>query len=140
MSKRDHGAVTIVQRGENAWRLRYRVNGKRYSVTVKGSKAYAVRRLRELLKAGDDHTHVAPDKQTVASWIDHWITIGAPGRRKKKNAGRTLERYAELLKLHVKPALGTKQLQELTSATSTGSMPALRAGFPAPPRGTCTLS
>lgn len=39
-----------------------------------------MKRLREVLKTADDGVHVAPDKQTVAAWIDHWIGIGAPGK------------------------------------------------------------
>jgi integrase len=76
--KRDYGAGTIDQRGEDTWRLRYRIGNDRFTKTVKGTKAEAVKKLRELLKAGDDDQHVAPDKMTVAARIDHWISIGAP--------------------------------------------------------------
>jgi hypothetical protein len=90
MSKRDYGGGTITQRGDDAWRLRYRVGAQRYSVTVKGSKAAAVRRLRELLKTADNGGHVAPDKMTVESWIDkpksvswrmRWVPLGAAFNR-----------------------------------------------------------
>jgi integrase len=111
--KRDYGAGTIDQRGEDTWRLRYRIGNDRFTKTVKGTKAEAVKKLRELLKAGDDDQHVAPDKMTVAAWIDHWISIGAPGRRKKKVGGRTQQRYEQLLRTHVKLELGKGQLQKL---------------------------
>lgn len=125
MSKRDYGGGTITQRGDDAWRLRYRVGAQRYSVTVKGSKAAAVRRLRELLKTADNGGHVAPDKMTVESWIDKWIGAGAPGKRKKKVGGRTLEDYAQKLRTHVKPIVDGFALQKLTS-TGVGKM---YAGF-----------
>jgi integrase len=58
-------------------------------------------------------TSVAPDRTTLQAWIDHWISIGAPGRRKRKVGNRTLERYAELLRCHVAPVLGSRPLQQI---------------------------
>jgi integrase len=115
--KRDYGAGTIDQRGENTWRLRCRIGDKRFAKTVKGTKTPAIKKLRELLNAGDKGRHVAPDSMTAAAWIDHWISIGAPGQKKKKkdSGARTVERYAELLRIHVKPTLGEKKLQGLQS-------------------------
>ena len=49
----------------------------------------------------------------VGAWIDQWIAAGAPGRKKKKVGQRTLERYEELLRVHVKPKLGARPLQKL---------------------------
>jgi integrase len=123
--KRDHGAGTIRQRGENSWQLRYRIGNDRFTKTVKGTKADAVKKLRELLNAGDKGEHVVPDKMTVSAWIDHWIAIGAPGRRKKKVGRRTLEDYAQKLRTHVKPVLGDHALQKL----QTIDVDKLYAGF-----------
>jgi integrase len=114
--KGHYGAGSIDPSGEGSWRLRYRIDGVRYTKTVEGTKTDAARELRRLLQAGDDGRHVAPDKMTVGQWIAHWIEIGAPGKRKKKNGGRTIERYAELLDCHVKPVLGEHHLQRLTDA------------------------
>src|SRR5262249_13677446 len=103
--------------GQDCWRIRYRINGIRHAVHFKGTKKEAQVELRRLLHEGDTGQHVTPHKMTVGQWIDHWIAIGAPGnRRKKKNGGRTIERYAELLECHVKPVLGEHQLQRLTDA------------------------
>ena len=106
---RDYGDGGIDQRGKDRWRLRYRVGGKRFSKTVQGSITDAKKELRRLLKSGDDHTHVAPDKMTVAQWLGTWIE----GRQRKINA-RTAERYAELIRLHVLPTLGARSLQSIT--------------------------
>ncbi|MFZ0694947.1 MAG: tyrosine-type recombinase/integrase [Alphaproteobacteria bacterium] len=108
--KRDHGDGGLDARGKDRWRLRYRIHGKRFTKTVRGSIGEARKELRRLLKSGDDDQHVAPDKITVSQWIDSWIAL----RERKVNA-RTLERYAELLRLHVKPTLGTKTLQSISS-------------------------
>jgi hypothetical protein len=114
IKRRDRGDGGIDGRGENSWRLRYRVKGKRISQTFHGPLSDARKELRRLLKSGDDGTHVAPDKITLAQWVEQWIATGAPGRRQKKVGRRTLHRYAELLRwccfpsspLRPSPALG----------------------------------
>jgi integrase len=115
MSKRGYGDGGIDPRGKNSWRLRYRVNGKRFTKTFHGTLPEARKELRRLLKSGDDGEHVAPDKITLEAWINHWIAIGAPGRRKKRAGRRTIERYAELLRCHVVPILGARPVQQIQS-------------------------
>lgn len=112
--RRGHGDGAIDQRGENSWRLRYRVNGKRYTKTVQGTKTEAQKALRDLMHTGDTGEHVEPDKMTVGQWIEHWISIGCPGNKKRREVGqRALERYSELLRRHVVPTLGSTSLQRL---------------------------
>jgi integrase len=113
MSKRPFGDGGIDTRGENVHRLRYRVGGKRFSKTFHGTLTEARKELRALVRSGDTGEHVAPDKMTLTMWIDQWIKAGAPGRKKKKVGQRTLERYEELLRVHVKPKLGARPLQKL---------------------------
>jgi integrase len=69
--------------------------------------------LRALIRSGDTGAHVDPTKMTVGAWVDQWIEAGAPGRRREKVSERTLERYADLLNVHVKPVLGLRRLQQL---------------------------
>src|SRR5258705_454471 len=83
MSKRSHGDGGIDARGENSWRLRYRLSGKRYSVSFRGSLSDARKELRKLIRSGDVGEHVAPAKITVGQWVEQWIATGAPGRRQK---------------------------------------------------------
>ncbi len=119
--KRDHGDGGIDQRGEDRWRLRWRVDGRRFTKAFHGTKRAAQTELRRLLKSADDGAHVAPDKITLAAWIEQWIALlerrdgedaGAVRKRGLVNA-RTLERYAELLRLHVVPVLGARPLQSI---------------------------
>ncbi|MGY2905686.1 tyrosine-type recombinase/integrase [Bradyrhizobium sp. URHC0002] len=70
-------------------------------------------RLVSELKGG---TYIDPSKLTLGQWIDQWIEAGAPGRRQKKPSQRTLERYGQLLRTHVKPSLGNRPLQKLQAA------------------------
>src|SRR5262245_55980067 len=62
-------------------------------------------RLVSELKGG---TYIDPSKLTLGQWIDQWIEAGGPGRRQKKPSQRTLERYGQLLRTHIKPALGNR--------------------------------
>jgi integrase len=97
MTKRGYGDGGIDERGENVFRLRYRVNQKRFTKTFHGTLSEARKELRVLVQSGDTGDHVDPTKMTVGQWIDTWIKAGAPGRKKKKVGQRTLERYEELL-------------------------------------------
>src|SRR5262249_8226001 len=113
MTKRSYGDGGIDQRGENSFRLRYRIGTQRHSVAFQGTLADARKKLRELLKSGDDGTHVEPSRMTVGEWVEHWLSIGCPNRKKKRVGRRSLERYQQLLRRHIIPALGTKRLQQL---------------------------
>jgi hypothetical protein len=114
--RRDHGDGSIDARGENSWRLRYRISGKRFTKTFRGSLSDARKELRRLIHSGDSGDHVAPDKMTLGQWIKHWLAIGAPGKRRRREVGaRSLERYSEMLCLHVVPMLGERPLQQLQS-------------------------
>jgi integrase len=111
MAKRKYGTGSIEACGENTFRLRYSIDGQRFKKTVSAvSKTEAQKELRRLLRSGDTGEHIAPDKITLGQWIDQWLDAGAPGRRRKKVSQRTLERYGQLLRTHVKP---DKQLQQL---------------------------
>src|SRR5258707_15210997 len=120
MSKRGHGDGGIDERGENVFRLRYRVNGKRFTKTFRGTSTEARKELRKLVRSGDVGEHVEPGKVTVAQWIDRWVTLNQrhegdiDGTRRRGLVNRrTLERYEELLRCHVLPKLGTRSLQKL---------------------------
>jgi len=118
-NRRDHGDGGIDERGSDRWRLRWRVDGKRFTKSFSGSIGEARKELRRLIKSADDGQHVAPDKITVAAWVDRWIALQRRGdadqlRRGLVNA-RTLERYEELLRLHVVSTLGARPLQRISA-------------------------
>jgi integrase len=73
--RRDHGDGGIDERGENVFRLRYRLDGKRYTTTFHGSRADAKKELRRLVRSGDVGEHIAPDKIRLADWIDRWLAL-----------------------------------------------------------------
>jgi integrase len=120
MSKRrGHGEGSIDQRGEDQWRIRYRVDHKRYSVTFHGTLGAARAELRRLQQSADVGEHVAPDKLTLGAWIDRWLDLLArqpegEGRRKRGLVNqRSLERYSDLMRKHVVPVLGHRPLQQI---------------------------
>jgi integrase len=116
MTRRAYGIGSLDARGKNSWRLRYRIEGKSFTKTVQGNKTEAQRALRQLLQAGDIGEHVGPDKITLGQWVEHWISIGCPGNKRRREPGeRAKERYAQLLRFHVLPALGERPLQQLQS-------------------------
>lgn len=125
MARREHGEGAVDQRGENVWRLRYRLAGKRYTVTFHGTRADAKKELRRAIRSADVGEHIAPDKITLGHWVDRWLALlerkpdGAEGeqpraRRRGIVNPRTLERYGELMRLYVLPTLGARALQQLT--------------------------
>ena len=119
MNRRDHGDGGIDERSPGQFRLRWRVDGKRFTKSFRGSIGEARKELRRLIKSADDGQHVAPDKLTLAAWADRWIALQRRGdadqlRRELVNA-RTLERYEELLRLHVVPTLGSRPLQRISA-------------------------
>jgi integrase len=113
MTKRSHGDGAIDERGDNTYRLRYRVDGKRFTKTFHGTLSEARKEIRALVRSGETGEHVEPVKLSVGAWIDQWIAAGAPGRKKERVGQRTLERYEELLNVHVKPVIGNRRLQQL---------------------------
>jgi integrase len=105
----------IRQRSPGSWEIRYPLqpdpSGERRlaTATVRGDRRAAEKELRARLKAVDDNAYVAPDRITVAKWIETWFaTIEVDPR--------TAERYDQLLRLHVVPTLGAVRLQALRAS------------------------
>jgi integrase len=109
--KRSHGDGGIDRRGENSFRLRYRVRGERHTVTFHGSLSEARAELRRLLSTRDDGTHVAPARTTLADWVAEWLEL-----RQRSVSTKTAEHYAMLLQVHVLPVLGERALQDIEVA------------------------
>jgi hypothetical protein len=62
-----------------------------------------------------DGSFMVSNQTTLAEWINDWLSIGAPGKKRKGVGRKTLERYGQLLRAHVIPALGARPLQKLQS-------------------------
>src|SRR5262245_57253297 len=115
MTKRSYGDGGIDQRGENSFRLRWRVGKKRHAETFHGTLKEARERLTALRNDAHTGEHVDPDRITLATWAQHWLKLGAPGQRRQQVGARSLERYEQILRTHVLPVLGQHRLQKLQS-------------------------
>src|SRR6516164_814008 len=82
MTTRSHGDGGIDQRGPDIWRLRYRVDGRRVTQTVRApTKRDAQKELRRLLRSTDTGTAALPSRITLGQWAVQWLAMGAPSRK-----------------------------------------------------------
>ena len=109
---------SIRRRSNDSWELTIDLgrdeDGKRQRkyVNVKGKKAEAEWRMRELLTAGDRGLPVLTDKMTLAQWLDKWFNeYVVSGKRQM-----TGERYKRVIERYLKPYLGHTQLNRLSPA------------------------
>jgi integrase len=78
------------------------------SRTVRGSKKEAEAALANLIRAQEAGLDLSAARLTVSAFLDRWLEVS-----KERVKPRTHFRYAELIRLHVKPALGPIQLTKL---------------------------
>lgn len=106
----------VRRRGERSWELKYDVGadastGRRKTryASFKGTKRDAEIELAKLVAAASKGETVDPSKITVAEFLDRWERDWATGNVSPK----TLERYSELMRMHVRPRIGVRRLQKL---------------------------
>jgi integrase len=73
------------------------------------TKTAAKELLKEMLRDHDDGLTIAPHNYTVAEAVNYWLEYGLSGR-----SGRTVENYRFLAEGHILPALGARQLRDLS--------------------------
>lgn len=105
----------IRRRGERSWELKFDrgtnpVTGKRLTTyrSFKGTKREAEIELAKLIVSSAEGSYVDPSKTTLGDFLDRWETWA-----ETQVSAKTLERYKELLKHHVRPHLGSFQIQRL---------------------------
>jgi integrase len=108
----------VRQRSPGSWELRYSLGtdaatGKRKTATatIRGTRKDAERELRRLLRAVDTGEHVDPNRLTVRDWLGTWL-----GVIREEIAPKTLERYSEIVRHYLTPALGNLRLAQLSAA------------------------
>lgn len=117
MAKRNaHGGGSLRQLPSGRWQGRYTVgrdpgSGKQIQKSVYGDTQQEARKLMAAaIAALDEGVYTEPSKLTVAQWIDIWLAEYLGGVKV-----RTKEQYEQQSRVHVKPALGSIRLQELTA-------------------------
>ena len=106
---------SIKQRSPGSWQIRVFLgrdaNGKivRHNETVRGKKADAERRLREILTELDKGIAPPQQRYKLAQWLEKWMTdVIIPNRRQK-----TIDRYEGVIRLHIVPHLGNVEISKL---------------------------
>ena len=106
----------IRQRSPGSWQVSFDLGrdatGKRLTkaVTIRGTKAQAERKLREMLTALDQGRNPVPADMSLREWLERWMAeeIVPPKRRQ-----RTQETYRNAIDLHIVPYLGNLKLAKV---------------------------
>lgn len=106
----------IRQRSPGSWEVSFDLGrdafGKRRTkwVTVRGTKAEAQRKLREMLTTLDQGRNPVQTDESLRDWLDRWMTeeIHPPKRRQ-----RTYETYRNVIDRHIVPYLGSLKLAKV---------------------------
>jgi len=109
----------IRRRGKRSWQLKFDAGtdpqaGRRITKyhSFKGSKREAEVELTRLLASADRGAYVDPSKITLNEFLDRWELEWAQSNL----GGKSLERYRDLLRTHVRPYLGSHPLQRLKAS------------------------
>ena len=101
---------SLRQRSKGSWEIcidigRDPATGKRrrHFEGIKGSKKDAERRLHELLHSLEQGSYIKPNRLTVAQFLEEWLRDYV----RTNTAPRTAERYQEIVRIHLIPALGS---------------------------------
>jgi integrase len=105
---------TIKEARSGVWRLRFDGpdrNGERQQkqVTFRGTKRAAERELARLETEVGSGSYVAPVRETVAEFLERWLEAYA----KTNTTARTFQRYSDIVRGHLVPALGQLTLTKL---------------------------
>jgi integrase len=105
----------IRQRSQGSWEIRYDygtdpATGKRRVATcsVRGDRRAAEKKLRELLHTLDRGEHVDPTRLKLGEWLGQWLETV-----RSEVAPKTHERYAEIARHYLIPALGNYGITKL---------------------------
>ena len=109
---------TIKSRSPGSYRIRYSlgrdpVSGKRRfaTATVRGTRKEAEQELVRLLRSVHTGEHVDPSRMTVGEWLGLWVNS-----TRAEVSPKTHERYAEIVRCYLVPAVGSVRLQRLTAS------------------------
>lgn len=125
---------SIRKRGKDSYELTIDlgrgVDGKRRRkfVNVKGTKAQAQQKLRELLTSLDKGIPVSTTKISFGDWLSRWFAEHVVPMTRQKSQ----ERYEGLIRNHIVPSLGNIELAKVTPSDIQGLEARLLANGMAP--------
>src|SRR5262249_35923865 len=113
-TRRGRGEGSIVQRADGRWMARVDLgwqDGKRRSKAIYGRTRRAVANgLRDALRAAQEGTLVADERQTIPEFLTRWLQDVARTRVRP----RTFVGYEAAIDRHISPYLGRVRLAKLT--------------------------
>jgi integrase len=110
--RRDYGEGSLYfKKGDNRWVGSFYHNGERKYVygSVGGKKEEARQKLKAAIKQAEAGTLVASNKQTVATFLEYWLSV-----KKLPLKPGAHSTYTSYVKVHMVPHLGRIQLQKLS--------------------------
>jgi len=113
--KRGNGEGSITKRDDGRWMARYTVRtikGPQRRTVYGRTRAEASAKLAKAMADRDGGLIFDAGSLTVGDYLDRWLSNSVKDTVRE----RTYERYEEILRLHVKPALGRLKLKALTPA------------------------
>ncbi len=115
--KSAQGAGTIRKRPDGRWEARVfmgydKATGKVQQKSIYGKTQKEVReRMTQITAELDDGTYIEPSNETLSQWLDTWLETYV----KYSVKAYTLDAYTGYCKNHIKPALGSVKLSNLTA-------------------------
>ncbi|OGO51923.1 MAG: integrase [Chloroflexi bacterium RBG_16_68_14] len=116
MSKRGSGEGSIFKRGDGRWaaalNLGYEGGRRRRKHLYGRTRGEVAQKLQRVQRTLADGGVLTAERQTVATLLEAWLSDSAASKVRP----RTLQRYREIVRLHLIPALGRVRLSKLTPA------------------------
>jgi len=113
--KRGNGEGSITKRDDGRWMARYTVRtikGPKRRTVYGRTRAEASAKLAKAMADRDNGLIFDAGSLTVGEYLDRWLSNSVKDTVRE----RTYERYEEIIRLHIKPALGQLKLKALTPA------------------------
>jgi integrase len=112
--QRGNGAGTVYPRKNKdgkviGYRGSYIVSGKRYYVSAK-TKSETEQKLRQSMTDADRGLTFDAGSLTLGDYLDRWLNDSM----RDTVRDTTFERYEQIVRIHIKPALGRGKLKSLT--------------------------
>lgn len=111
----------IRKRGKRSYSLQWYVGrdekGKpQYRTkTVRGTRKQADAEMARIIHEVETGEYVDPPRITVSAYLEHWLAA-----MESNVSARTWERYSEIIRKHLTPALGRRELRHLKSVHIQG--------------------
>ncbi|HXA30117.1 MAG TPA: tyrosine-type recombinase/integrase [Candidatus Angelobacter sp.] len=108
--KRANGEGTIARRSDGRWVAAVTLSDGTRRFAYGKTRDEVARKLRDMLHANDANVPIPGRRETVDSLMRSWLDVV-----KTRVRQRTWERYEQLTRVHVTPALGRVKLGDLTA-------------------------